>query len=158
MASVRNMPRQQQKAVFARMGNPTFRENSQRDKILRKEFPNESGLNYSASIFVPSTFRDKPIPKKLFAARISRTKDFLNKSFGGSTTVRSVGSYTDSKSVLINEDIAIVTAHTDRKGYSKGSKKVEGFLKKKRKAWNQESMGYAFESPEKPSKSFHFVE
>lgn len=155
------MSRRQQKAVFAKFGTVSDSARvgkSDRDKILAKEFPKEKGLNYSASIFVPSTLRDKPISKKKFAERVKETKAFLNKSFGGSTTVRSVGSFTDSKGRIINENIAVVTAHTDKKGYGKGNSKVASFLRGKRKTWNQESMGYAFESPDKPSKSFHFVE
>jgi len=158
--SVKNMSRKQQKAVFAKMGDAprtSFKAESNREKIMEKEFPKEAGLNYSAAIFVPSTRKDKPITEKEFTKRIKETKSFLNTNFKGSTTVRSVGSFTDEKGSLINENVAIVTAHTNKKGYSIGSKNIKSFLEDKKKAWTQESMGFAFESPEKPSKSFYFV-
>ena len=123
----------------------------------KKPFPKSYGLNYSASILVPSTKRDKNVSDSQFKKRIKETKNFLNNSFGGTTTIRSVGSFTDQNGAIVNEKIAVVTSHTDKFGYGKGNQKVKSFLVKKRKEWNQESMGYTFESPQRPSKSFHFV-
>lgn len=116
------------------------------------------GLNHSISIFVPSTTRlNKKISGKAFSTRIKNTKRSLNNLFGGSTTVRSVGSFTSKKGKLVNERIAIVTSHTNKTGFNRGRKKLGVFLKTKKKFWKQESIGATIETPKRPSKSFIFT-
>ena len=116
------------------------------------------GLNYSVSVLVPSTTKkSKKITKAQFNRRIANTKKSLNSLFGGSTTTRATGSFTSSKRKLINEKIAVVTSHTNKKGFARGSPKLSSFLKGKKKAWKQESIGATVETPNRPSKSFLFV-
>lgn len=116
------------------------------------------GLNHSVSVFVPSTTRlNRKISSKTFSTRIRNTKKSLNNLFGGSTTTRSVGSFTSKRGKVVNEKIAVVTAHTNKTGFTKGKKKLGAFLKTKKKSWKQESVGATIETPKRPSKSFIFT-
>lgn len=116
------------------------------------------GLNHSVSVFVPSTTKlNRKISTKAFSTRIRNTKKSLNSLFGGSTTTRSVGSFTSKKGKVVNERIAVVTAHTNKAGFSRGTKKLGKFLKAKKKLWKQESIGATVETPKRPSKSFIFT-
>ena len=116
------------------------------------------GLNHSVSIFVPSTTKlNKKISSKAFSTRIKNTKRSLNNLFGGTTTIRSVGSFTSKRGKIVDEKIAIVTSHTNKAGFTRGRKKLGVFLKIKKKSWKQESIGATIETPKRPSKSFIFT-
>ena len=95
--------------------------------------------------------------KILIKIRIKNTKRAMNKLFKGTTTIRSVGSFTSSKGKIINEKIAIVTSHTNKSKFTKGKKELGAFIKSKKKAWKQESVGVTIETPKHPSKTFIFV-
>ena len=116
------------------------------------------GLNHSVSVFVPSTTRlNRKVSSKVFSSRIRNTKRSLNNLFGGSTTTRAVGSFTSKKGKIVNERIGIVTAHTNKAGFNRGRRKLGTFLRTKKKAWKQESIGATIETPKNPSKSFLFT-
>lgn len=113
------------------------------------DFPNKSelknGSEIHVAIYVPSTKNfTEPISELEFKARINEVVSFLNSSFGGTTKIRGVGSYNlDGKPV--EEKVAIVDSYTKSKDYGKVDLKLKQFLKKKRKEWSQDSMGYEFE-------------
>ena len=131
---------------------------ARKTKSRRSSVFNKRGLNHSVSVFVPSTTRlNKKISTKAFSNRIRNTKRSLNTLFGGSTTTRSVGSFTSKRGKLVNEKIAVVTAHTNKAGFNRGRRKLGTFLKTKKKSWKQESIGATIETPKRPSKSFLFT-
>ena len=131
---------------------------SKRSKSKSRSSLRKRGLDHSVSVFVPSTTRlNRKVSSKTFSNRIKNTKRSLNNLFGGSTTTRSVGSFTSAKGKLVNEKVAVVTAHTNKAGFNVGQKRLSTFLKSKKKAWKQESIGATVETPKRPSKSFLFV-
>jgi hypothetical protein len=117
------------------------------------DFPKQKGLQTYSAIYVPSTKDvDKKISKGAFDKRVKETQKFLSDKFGGSTTDRRVGTYTSRKGKLVREDIAIVENYSDYEDWKKKDKVVRNYLKKKRKAWKQESLSFEFEAPNKARK------
>ena len=125
----------------------------------RFDFPLKRSPNrYHATVVVPSTTKkDKKISDSQFNKRVNETKNTINKMFGGSTTVIAKGSFTDNKGRLIEEKVAAVGTYANKKDYFKRDQDLKKFLKDKRKKWGQESIGFAFESPERPDEELHFI-
>ena len=75
----------------------------------RKVFPlklNSNRMKIQASITVPSTQYDKKISEAAFRNRVKQTKIFMDKTFGGDTSVNAIGGwYDDSKNKLIEEPV-----------------------------------------------------
>ena len=97
------------------------------------------------AIIVPSTEFDKTITKKEFDKRVKETRKFLSDTFGGDTSINAKGGYTESGR-LISEDVVMVETYANPKEYKKNKEKVEEFIKKKQKEWEQFSIGYQFEN------------
>lgn len=126
---------------------------------MTKSFPHDKGLTTRTAIFVPSTKHgNQKISKKEFNARVSETQNFLNKEFGGTTSVRAVGAYTikGKKDKLIKEDVVVVENFSTPADYKKHQKAVEKFTENKQKVWTQDSIGFELQQPKKPL-SLHFV-
>jgi hypothetical protein len=73
--------------------------------------------NRSLMIYVPSTQdMSKPITQGQMKKRVKGTVDFLNRTFGGSTRVVGVGSWTDPVSgKVIDENVTMVETITNDK-------------------------------------------
>lgn len=147
---------QQRKAAFASMNK-----NKRRNRGMNADFdfPKERSENrYHATVFVPSTKDgDKPITEKEFQARIDETVNFMNSKFGGTTRVSSIGSFTLKSGRVVEEPVARVETFATRKSYFKNDKELEVFLKKKKKRWGQEVIGFSIETPERKEEELHFV-
>jgi len=168
MTSVKSMPRQQQKAVFAKMGKGTVSTGSKasRERLmsasLRKvDFPKKSKNAYHATVYVPSTTKrngkEVQIGRAQHLKRAEETRAFLDKTFGGTTRVRAEGSWIDDKGIVRRDGIFKAETFATKKDYAANDKKLEKWLQKKRKAWNQDSLSYGFESPDRPGEELSFI-
>jgi len=120
-----------------------FKNSNQRKAVMSKL--NSNRLPIQFSIYVPSTkAHSKKLTKPEFNKRIVVTKKFMDNTFGGDTSVRSVGGYTDDGK-LITEDIAIVESSTTNKAFNKKKKELNEFVKMKQKVWEQDTLGYKIE-------------
>lgn len=113
----------------------------EKKKFVSFELPVEQ------AIIVPSTRKaDKPISKTLMKKRVSNVKKFLSKKFGGFTTEMGMGGYySPEKKKLIQEDVAVVTSYAGKKAFNKNRGALLNQLRKWRKKWGQESVGYELE-------------
>lgn len=102
-------------------------------------------------IYVPSTKQfSKPVTGREFKKRIRETAKFLNRTFGGTTRISGIGSYTLNEKI-IDERVVKVETFTKVKDYHKADLKVKKFIQQKRRSWGQDSIGYEFEE------TMHFV-
>ena len=173
MTSVKNMSRRQQKAVFANMGNksvlPGSNSKERREKLMSEslgnpkkvEFPKKSKNAYHATVYVPSTTtingKEIQISKAEHLKRAEETRSFLDKTFGGTTRVKAEGSWIDDKGIVRRDAIFKAETFATKKDYAANDKKLEKWLKKKKKAWKQDSLSYGFESPERPGEEMNFI-
>ena len=167
------MGRKQQKTVFASIGNKgvSLGSNSKqrREELLKKdlgdphkiEFPKKSKNVYHATVYVPSTKqqngKEVQIGKAEHLKRAEETRAFLDKTFGGTTKVKAEGSWIDDKGIVRRDSIFKAETFATRKDYAANDKKLEKWLKKKKKAWGQDSLSYGYESPNTPSETMHFI-
>lgn len=114
-------------------------------------FPKEKGLETYSAIYVPST---QDVNKKITPAqhqrRANEVRNFMNKQFGGTTSVRALGSYTDSKGRVVNEPVIVVENFSDIKDYEHHDRKIHKFVQSRARSWGQESVSYEFEAPRYP--------
>jgi hypothetical protein len=95
-------------------------------------------------LYIPTT--EFNIQKKgLEPKRMKEALDFLNKTFGGSTEINAVGSYTGNNGKLIREKVFLIECYTHGKEWNANKEKVKAWLLKKKKEWKQESMALMFE-------------
>ena len=123
---------QQRKAMFARLNTLNIRANR---------------LPVQFSVIVPSTKLNKKIPRA-FNKRVDSEKRFLDKTFGGDTTVRAVGSFVlkkGKKEILIKERNAIVESSTTKKVFNSKRKILIAHLKERQKQWKQNSLLFKIE-------------
>lgn len=104
-----------------------------------------SELKYQFSIIVPSTNYDKKISPQQFQNRIKGTKKFLSQTFGGTSSVKEVGSYVSDSGRLIDENGIEVESSMTLLQYKQNKIKIEKYIKQKLKDWKQERIGYYFE-------------
>ena len=172
MTRVKNMSRRQQKAVFASMNKPTLagaNTQQRREELLKRdlgnpkkvEFPKKSKNAYHATVYVPSTTtingKEIQISKAEHLKRAEETRSFLDKTFGGTTRVKAEGSWIDDKGIVRRDAIFKAETFATKKDYAANDKKLEKWLKKKKKAWKQDSLSYGFESPERPGEEMNFI-
>lgn len=110
------------------------------------DFPKGNGNNVYIAIYVPSTQGiNKRVPTKKFRKRIKQVVDFLRKELGGTTRIAGIGNYySDELKKPVEEKIAKVESFTTVSNYYKADKRIRSFLKKKKKEWKQESIGYIY--------------
>lgn len=114
-----------------------------RDHSRTLDFPKGRGNDIHIQIFVPSTELDRKIPQEKFESRIKTTKRFLSNLFGGYTAIRGTGGFTE-RNRLIQENVAVVETFAKRSDYLKHDRAMAGWLKKKKSAWKQISIGYSY--------------
>lgn len=103
-------------------------------------------LPVRTAILVPSTTKkNKRVSGKEYTHRVRETRQFLAKTNGGYTSVSATGGYVSKEKGLIQEPVAEVVSYSKRADFKKNRPTVRKFLKKKGKAWGQESMGYEHE-------------
>ena len=120
------------------------------DSPNKVDFPNlKEGNKTLLSIYVPTTQDiDKKASKQEVNKRVKDTRDFLSRLFGGSSSVKVVGTYIsqDRGGKLVKERVMKVSAFANTDEYKKFDTKVRDFIQRKKKEWTQESIGFEFES------------
>lgn len=109
-------------------------------------------LPYEITVYVPSTEFQKPIPKELFNKRIRETWKKMHKTFGGTTRVVGIGSFTSKKrGILVQEDVMKVTSFAEKKTIIEKMHKFNKWLLKIKNKWKQEELSVEYEN------DLHFV-
>jgi len=120
-------------------------------KKLHLDFPKEKGLQTYTAIYVPSTKDvNKKISKREHEKRITEVRNFLTKTFGGTSTDKRIGSYTSHGGRVVQENVAVVENFSDFKDWEKHDEEIHRFIQAKAKQWGQESISFEFEAPKKP--------
>lgn len=120
------------------------------DSTKRFDFPKGKGYQTYSAIYVPSTKDvNKKITQREHEKRIDDVRRFMTTKFGGTTTVKGVGSYTSKKGHVVKENVAIVENYSEYKDWKKKDQDVKGFVQEKAKEWGQESVSVEFASPHK---------
>ncbi|MDP1694313.1 MAG: hypothetical protein Q8L34_02120, partial [Candidatus Woesearchaeota archaeon] len=109
---------------------------------------NSKNLPVCSSVYVTNSNRDgRKIPDKLFKQRIKEVETMLLKLFGGhSTDQLEHGEYLSKNNKLVSEKVARVTVFSNVHVYKKHQNALKKWLLQKKNAWNQETIGYEFES------------
>jgi hypothetical protein len=104
-------------------------------------------LPVEQQIFVPSTtLGQKILRPNIFEKRVGKVQKYLSKTFGGFTAVKGLGGYySEGEKKLIKEPVAVVTSFAQSQDFPMKQKKLLSQLRRWRRAWHQESMGYEFE-------------
>ena len=63
----------------------------------------------------------------------------------GSTINNAIGTY-QYKNEVIKEDVAIISVFTNKDIYNKNDKLLKKYIKKKKKIWGQDAMGFEYQS------------
>lgn len=95
---------------------------------------------------VPSTNYDKAISAYEFNRRVEDTRRFLSNTFGGYTSVRSVGGYVAKGGALITENASAVTSYATVESFKKNKGKWLSWCRNKKKEWKQENIGVIVEN------------
>lgn len=105
-------------------------------------------LERQMAVIVPSTKEfDKPVGKAEFKKRVESVKEFLHKTFGGTTRILGTGTYTSRKTGKVaDENVVVVQAFADAPKWTEKGKAVYEFLQDKAAEWQQDSLGYQFEN------------
>lgn len=123
----------QRKAMFARLNTLNVRANR---------------LPVQFSVIVPSTKLNKKITPRAFQKRIDSEKRFMDRTFGGDTTVRAVGSFVlrkGRKDILIKERNAIVESSTIKRVFNSKRRSLVRHIKLRQKQWKQNSILFKIE-------------
>jgi hypothetical protein len=102
-------------------------------------------LPHQVSVFVPETMGNRKLSADKFNRRVSRTASFMSKEFGGDTTVRARGGFIGKGNKRISERVAVVESSMTKAQFKKSKPKLRKFLKKKKKSWKQQALGYESE-------------
>jgi len=123
------------------------------------DFPKDSEFNLDTkvTVYVPSTLFDKPISQADFHARINNTQGYLTDLFGGTTKLAGIGTYRTKDGKLIGENVAKIETFIKYGDYLKKDSTLKNWLEKKKKEWQQESLGFEFESPKHPQSRMFFI-
>lgn len=114
--------------------------------MIKAPLENQSTeLEYQFGIVVPSTDYDKKISNSQFQNRIKGTKKFLSQLFGGTSSTKEIGSYLSDNGNVIDENGVMVESSMTLQQYKRNKNKIEQYIKKKKKDWKQERIGYYFE-------------
>lgn len=101
-----------------------------------------------SSVYVTNTDKHgKKVLDKVFKQRIKQVEDMLLKLFGGhSTDYIEHGEYLSKNHKLVSEKVARITVFSTVKIYKKHQQILKKWLLQKKRSWNQETIGYEFES------------
>jgi len=110
-----------------------------------KKVPGSFKLPIQTATLIPSTRGESvPVSRAQFQSRVTEARRFLSRLFGGYTSVRAVGGFV-SKGRVIREQVAVVTAYASRDAFRKNKARWLSWVRQKKRAWGQESMGIIIE-------------
>lgn len=113
------------------------------------DFPKmKADANTKVAVYVPDT-RDisQRISRAAHKKRAIDVEAKLRGLFGGTTTVRAVGTYSSKscpKGVCV-DNILLVESYVPEEMWKEHSGEMKTFLKKKKREWGQESLAFEFE-------------
>lgn len=116
--------------------------------IKTLDFPNKKELREANDIefkvIIPSTRAySKKISPTAFNKRVREAVKMLSTMFGGATIDVAEGVY-QFKGKTIKEKVAVITINAKKRDYNRYDEKLEKWLKEKKKAWGQDSMGFIY--------------
>lgn len=116
--------------------------------IKTLDFPNKKELREANDIefkvIIPSTRAySKKISATAFNKRVRESVKMLSTMFGGATIDVAEGVY-QFKGKTIKEKVAVITINAKKRDYNRYDEKLEKWLKEKKKAWGQDSMGFIY--------------
>ena len=96
------------------------------------------------AIIVPSTKgkSQRKISKAEFKKRVNNVRRFMAKRYGGFTDTQETGGYVMKNGKLVKEKVMRVNTFAKKKDYSKNKTDLMNQIKRWRKNWGQESIGY----------------
>jgi len=114
-----------------------------------RDFPNKTeyrqALPIEFKVLIPSTRQQNiKIASSAFNKRVNEAVRFLTKRFGGSTIDIETGTYM-MKNKTIKEKVASITVSASVADYNRYDEEIEKYLKEKKKAWGQDSMGFVYQ-------------
>lgn len=101
-----------------------------------------NALTQHLVVLVPSTSGTRRVG---IEARVAETQRFLTKLFGGTTRVNAVGTYTGKGGTVVKERISEVEIYTTPEGWEEQREALLGWLRSKKRAWNQEELAIKYE-------------
>ena len=101
-----------------------------------------NSLTQHLVIIVPSTDYDKSVGVK---KREEETQRVLSKLFGGTTSVRAVGTYMSQEGKLIKERVSEVEIFTTPQAWEKNKDALTRWLLAKKREWKQEALAIKYE-------------
>jgi len=109
---------------------------------MAKPFKQKVGteLDTHVIVYVPSTGGGQP-----FQSRIKETSDFLTKLFGGTTKIRTVGTFKGKSGETVAEKVTKIEIFSKPEDWKRHNSKVREYLIRKKKEWNQEELAFEFE-------------
>jgi hypothetical protein len=130
----------------------------QQEYSQRKSALDEQGNDYSIGIIIPSTKNgNEKISNKEFISCVNEAKAEMSKKYGGTTSIDEVGSYVLEDGKLVEEKGVIVTSSTNKEKFDAHKDDMLKYAQTKGRKWTQESMAVTVETPQRPSKSLHFI-
>lgn len=144
----------QSQILLANANNSSLQRRIKKDKGMSDEPFNKRYVDMKFArhmiITIPSTQGHKPISDIQLQQRANRVATDMTEKFGGSTRIRGHGQYRGSgKHRFDEEDVIQVDVFMTEKDWNARKRGMSTYLHKKRKDWNQQSLGVEFDSAEK---------
>lgn len=124
-----------------------------RASSVRRELKGLTRLPAYSAIFVPSTYKGRPISTAAHKQRIRAAAKFYTTKFGGSTRYRGFGTWKVGKKV-VGERVGKVESYAVRKKFSKS--KLVQWVRRMKKKWGQDSVAIEVEN-RKGDRDLYFV-
>jgi len=97
-------------------------------------------------IIIPSTRSGSiHIKESTFQKRVDEVADYVTKLFEGSTISKGFGTYTSDDKKTVGENVAVISVFTKQDVYNRHDIDLLQYLKSRRRAWTQWSMGFEYQ-------------
>jgi len=107
---------------------------------------NEFYLPENFAVYVPSTTsKSRKIAPSTMRNRVDKVRAWMSKVYGGTTSIRGVGTYTDEDTLLIKENVVVVQSFSSTQDFHLNEELLYNQIMKWGRTWGQESMGYEYE-------------
>lgn len=115
-------------------------------KVPKKARKRTLHLPIEQAVYVPTTTdKDKRLSEAQVNSRVQGVRRFFTNRFGGTTSVKAVGTYSSDDGKVIKEPVIKVTSFTAQADKEMLEGAVFGKVQDWAKDWKQESVSYEFE-------------
>lgn len=126
------------------------------------DFPSEKGYNVKLSVYVPDTYDvSHRVGDKEHMMRAKETEKKLRDTFGGSTSVKGLGTWkdVDCPGGVCKDNLLIVQSAMMEEDWLKKDNQIKKYLMNKRKEWGQDCLTYEWSHATKvhPFEGLHFL-